>query len=413
MQPPEIRGSAGSYVLRFPDLNIVATVDRVAETGRHEVTAETTLQRDTPDGPEHIHTARLNLVSTRSRTEIRRTLEGMYPEEIYPWDQIVEILCVEVLERWRGGEPIVKLADMAMPDGLTYRVWPMIQEKQATLLFGEGDSGKSWFAMLVGTLVASGIPYAGMDPTQGRVLYLDYETDADTTWERLNMLTKGIDQPIPEHFYYRRMTQLVAMDADELNRLVEDYDIDLVIVDSAAPAVGEPESAQATNEYFRALRGLDVTSLTIAHVSKSGRENEAFGSIFWRNLPRSNFRVNADHQSGAQSLVMALKHTKSNNGRRLSDQTLRLDFLDQMVRFRKATLDEAGELERTLPMADRIADALSRGSLSVTELARDLNTPADTIGKTLRRLKDDRFVVVQTDASGRAVAWGLLKSEAW
>ena len=81
------------------------------------------------------------------------------------------------------------------------------------------------------------------------------------------------------------MVQIFAADFERVNRVVRDKQIKLVIVDSAAMATGEPESADATAQYFRALAGLDTTTLTIAHVAKAGREREPFGSIFWRQCP--------------------------------------------------------------------------------------------------------------------------------
>ena len=94
------------------------------------------------------------------------------------------------------------------------------------------------------------------------------------------------------------MVQIFAADFEHVNRLVRDEQIKLVIVDSAAMATGEPESADATAQYFRALAGLDTTSLTIAHIAKADNQRAPFGSIFWRNSPRSIYRAHSGH-SGA------------------------------------------------------------------------------------------------------------------
>ena len=98
-----------------------------------------------------------------------------------------------------------------------------------------------------------------------------------TTTERVKLLAAGFDSPPSKGFHYLSMVQIFAADFDRINRHVRDNNVKLVIVDSAAMATGEPESADATAQYFRALAGLDTTTLTIAHVAKAGREREPFG----------------------------------------------------------------------------------------------------------------------------------------
>ncbi len=173
------------------------------------------------------------------------------------------------------------------PFGHPWLVWPealtrlpVLQERQNSLFFGEGDTGKSWLLIYMGVLVSQGISLHGMDAEPGAVLYLDYETDEDTLWDRVNRLTQSLNIPIPDNFFYRQTFQTLAADIEQINRVVMEKHIELLIIDSAAAAVGEPESAAMTTEYFRALRSLRIATATIAHVSKGGRENEPFGSIF-------------------------------------------------------------------------------------------------------------------------------------
>ena len=56
------------------------------------------------------------------------------------------------------------------------------------MLYGPGDTGKSFFGVLAGYLIATGREHLGMKPQQGNVCYLDYETDEATTKNRLNMI---------------------------------------------------------------------------------------------------------------------------------------------------------------------------------------------------------------------------------
>jgi len=296
-----------------------------------------------------------------------------------------------------------------MPEGLQFRLTPFLQERQATLFFGEGDTGKSWFGIYMAVLVAQGLSQHNMDAEPGNVLYLDYETDEDTLWDRVNKITQGLTTPIPDNFYYRQTHQLLAADIEQINRLVLEKHINLVVVDSAAPAVGEPESAQMTTEYFRALRSLRISTATIAHVAKGGKENEPFGSIFWRNLPRANFRVSATHEPGDPTFVIGLKHTKSNNGQRLRDMAFEIGFTDNEVTFTPARITDHPALAKGLSLNQRISAALIHGGMTVKELAENLEEPEATIRTTINRGKDRSFVAVSTNMG--QTMWGNLVQE--
>jgi len=279
-----------------------------------------------------------------------------------------------------------------------------VQERQSTVIFGEGDTGKSWLATWMAVLVSMGMPRLGMEAEPGNVLYLDYETDEDTLLERVDMISSGLDIDIPDGIYYRQMHQLFAADFQQINKLVVDNNIALVIVDSAAPAVGEPESSAPTTEYFRALRSLRKSTLTIAHVSKAGKENEPFGSIFWRNLPRANFRVNASHEPGASQFVIGLKHTKSNNGRRLRDRAYEITFSEGAVTFDHAAITDFPDLAKGLSHGQRISAALHNGAKSVKELAETLEISEASVRTTLNRHKDELYAV--TENAGGIIRWG-------
>ena len=399
---PTLENTAGIFSLTFESELLDIRLDRIDTNSKHETTGEITIKSRRPAELGHVHQARLNLTSSTTRSTMAKYLTTKIPT--VEWDKILEYTCIRVLEKHREGTPIVHLADYQVPEGLRHRLFPYLQEKQASLLFGEGDTGKSWLALMMGVTVAIGTPQLGLQPEPGAVLFLDYETDEDTVWERVNMVSAGFGEPIPEGFYYRQMHQTIAADFQQVNQLVMDHNISLVIVDSAAPAVGEPEASQATNEYFRALRSLRCSSLTVAHVSKGGKETEPFGSIFWRNLPRANYRVDASHEPGAQSFAMQIKHTKSNNGKRLQDRAYELTFEDDLVRFKFADIAAVPEFAEGMTLGQRISAVLKNGALSVKDIAEMLEANENSVKTTLNRHKGDMFSIVNQD--GFAPSWG-------
>ena len=209
-----------------------------------------------------------------------------------------------------------------------------------------------------------------------------------------------------DNIFYRYTHQLLAADAEAIQRHVLEHDINFMLVDSATPAVGEPESAQMTTEYFRALRSLRITTVTIGHVAKAGKENEPFGSIFWRNLPRANFRVNGAHEPGADTFTLGLKHTKSNNGKHLRDIGLEVSFTGDAVYFSKADLSNVPELAETLTLKARIEAALTHGAKTVKDLAEELNTSDANVRYKLNQFKDRDFIQLETNLG--TPKWGML-----
>ena len=84
------------------------------------------------------------------------------------------------------------MASYEMPENVGMRVDPLLREGQPTLFFGEGDSLKSYLATFLTVIVAVGMQVAGLNPEPGNVLYLDYEEEEDTFWERLNMISAAL-----------------------------------------------------------------------------------------------------------------------------------------------------------------------------------------------------------------------------
>ena len=142
----------------------------------------------------------------------------------------------------------------------------------------------------------------------------------------------------------------------------------------------------------------------MAHVSKGGKETEPFGSIFWRNLPRANYRVDASHEPGAQSFAMQIKHTKSNNGKRLQDRAYELTFEDDLVRFKFADIAAVPEFAEGMTLGQRISAVLKNGALSVKDIAETLDANENSVKTTLNRHKGDMFSIVNQD--GSTPSWG-------
>ena len=164
-----------------------------------------------------------------------------------------------------------------------------------------------------------------------------------------------------------------------------------MIIDSAAFATGEPESAEATAGYFNALRALEVTTLTIAHVSKTGQESHPYGSIFWKNGPRSIYRALSEQRDNL--LHVGIRHTKANNGPLHHDRAFDFTFGDNIIMASPGEPRDIEPMEANAPLASRIMDQLEAEALKPAELAETLGTPAATVRSRLSKMAKKQRVV--------------------
>lgn len=383
MSAPTLTSIGGLYRFRWDEEQVIIHLDRLYEDSKYQVTCEIQINTTAPGSASHLHGgSRLNLTSTESRRRLAKYLnEYVSPNN---WTAILEQASVMALTEWRKGSPIIEMSKYSRSEGLKMRVAPLFQELQPSVLFGEGETFKSFFATFIAVLIRTGINGAGLTPEPGNTLCLDYETDEDTFKQRLEMVACGLGVDVPDGIFYRHMDQPVATDIKQVSRMVLDKQIAFAIIDSAAHAVIEPESAAATTEYFRGLRGLHITTLTIAHVTKHGKNDYPFGSSFWRNIPRSLFLVRASRE--AEHVTIGLKHVKSNNGRRLKDMGFQFEFDgDDRLVVTSISVKEVPELARGLPLRERITSALSRGAKSLSVLSEELEEPATRISIELSR----------------------------
>jgi len=225
---PSFTHHAGVYSLRWPDEYLDIRVDRVRNTS-WGVSGEILVTTRAPGIQPHIHgPVQFNLTSTRARTEVSGHL--LRAVNHLNWSAILEQVSYRVVEAHRVGTPAIQVAEHEKVESLGMRVAPILQEKQPMVFFGEGDSLKSFFATFLSVLVTTGQTAAGLTPKPGNVLYLDYETDIDTFWDRVNLITAGLGASIPDGLYYRPMVGSLVDEAPGVGKLIAEKKIDMLVV---------------------------------------------------------------------------------------------------------------------------------------------------------------------------------------
>lgn len=332
MNEPKHSSIANIHHFEFTAEGVTATVNRIHEDSR-AVTGYLSIRYN----GRLVDEGRVNLESNRSRAEHAKECEMQGPQQFAdpetPWRSIVTAICVLTLRKHRQGEPARRMSEHTPSKALSYRVWPFLFDGHPNLVYGDGGTGKSLLADYLVTLVANGNStntngQKGFEVASGPSLILDWESDADDLWWRLQGLHRGVNlEGLSPEIYHRYCARPLLDDLEEIQAMVVEHNIDLVVVDSAAYAVGgDPQNEAQVIPFFNALRTLKCTSLIIGHVPKDNPSKNPFGSVFWRNGARSMWRVAHQQDTGAHGFSMALFHSKTNLSEKLDSIGLRFSF---------------------------------------------------------------------------------------
>ncbi len=405
---PTIKGSpsARHWTVLFPDDLVKITVNRLIDEPK-SLWGEWTIKANFP-GLAHqwmqVHHEGMNLLTGAAKKRMGKALTDLYPAPV--WTTIIDKTAELVIEKHREGEPLIKLKDLPPRESLSYRVAPLLVENQPTLLYSPGGKGKSLVSQYLACLVAEGYPAGSLLPEPGPVLICDYETDEYTVLRNLGMIHRGLGIEDGSSIFYRRMGQPLVNEIESIQAQVLEEGIQLVIVDSAGPAVGGgAEVAEGAIKYFLALRNLHITSLTIAHKAKNA-DNGPFGSVFWTNVARNVYRLQSASESETETetrMHVGLWNEKSNY-KKLAPFGLCVDFEDDKITFTEENPKTRPEMQEHLSLADQleaIITATKGQPWTVKEMAEELGGNKASLRTTLNRGK--RFVQLPEGGWGLAV----------
>src|SRR6185295_14091265 len=164
--------SLDGFVFTWPDLPFEVGVSRIRES-RSGTSSEVLVKYLA--GKESVKTLThqtFNLLTSKTRLA-----KELHQRQEAPWLSMLEQVCIMTLRQLRAGEPIESL----MPTETDHSAWfvlnPLLFDKNPTVLYGPGDSLKSYFALYCGLLLASGMsgPNLLVAPEPWKVLFLDWE----------------------------------------------------------------------------------------------------------------------------------------------------------------------------------------------------------------------------------------------
>lgn len=370
----------GRYRLTVPDIAAELEVDHLRRESS-QLKAEVLVRCSLPGARTHdgvLSVSDVNLSSSRARAMVAKDLDERARTKGVFRD-VIEELAQRIIATERAGEPDIALHEIEAPgpveilnvDGL------LLPRHHPTVMFGDGDSAKSYLTLYVlGKLAQDGMS----------VGLADWELSESDHRERLGRLF-GNDMPPVR---YLRCARPIVHEADRLRRWVRDRELEFIACDSVAYAcAGAPENSDVAMAYFQVIRRLGpIGSIHIAHITKSieGADRRPFGSTFWHNSPRATWYVKrAEAVAGEHVVRIGLYPRKFNIGPTPPPVGFEMMFAPDRTLVRSCNVEDVPDLAATLTVRQRMLASLRHGAMSLEAIAAKIDAKPDTISRTARR----------------------------
>src|SRR3990167_8196305 len=391
MSRPDIRTDSGAVVFVWATWALQIGLTRFREGGRGP-TCELTARIKQQDKLKTLTSATVSLSSLSAREGLSKRLKKLY--DTPDWYMVIETICVKGLQEFRRCEPLLYLNGQEVHTVESFVLNPLLYERHPTVLYGPGDSGKSFFALYCACLLSVGGSENGLACSDWPVLYLDWELAYEEMNVRLTMLKAGHPSFKAVQVAYKRPLAPLAECVDELRATITETGARVLIVDSLALAAGaELERAETAIRFHQALRQLGLPALLLGHTAKNSEEKTPFGSVFFFNLARTVWEVRKSQEPDAGLYRFGLYHKKCNLGPKRSPLGFTVSIDQGVCRITTADLSEEPELRAGLPLQVQIEKVLhGKPSMTVRALAQELDANDASIRTTLHRYKGKKWM---------------------
>lgn len=397
-----VQGSERTLHLTWPELGLHADVSGIKQHTDGTITGVLQIKSTAPGVPVVIHSKSLfNFSKARTRSELIRNLSERVHG--FEWGAIVDELCSAVTEWVSEGEGVIDLSEIEAEEP-QYLLHPILLKEEPVVIFGERGSTKSYLALWIATMVATGSNFGDSRlyaREKTNVLYLDYEQSENNMAWRLECIARGLGIPKPT-IYYRRCSRPLNTDVDRIKKLMLENDVGLLVIDSLGPACGgDLNSAQVALEFHNALRTLRTSPLIVAHTAKNqeGRKS-IFGSVYFENLSRSIFEIRSEVLPGESEVSTGLIHRKCNFGQLVSPLGFKLRFDKDKTTITPEDARSLDILSSEMPISERILDFIgAQGPATPRKIANALKVDIGYIRAKLSKLVKEGLVEVGEDGT--------------
>ena len=336
--------------VKYPKLDLYFIASRIRQdTESCELEINWKMSYDTGLKSKQIR-EHVKLFSAHSKSKLLEDLDARTQEDPdrYNWGTIVDQTFKLIVDKHREGFTAEVMSNLSESKPRSYLVKPLLIEGVANLIWARGGSIKSYFALLLCVLVDKGWDSMGLSAKKGKALYLDWEEESDVFKQRLLAVQRGMNiyDPTTSGIVYKKMVGSLANNVESISKLVYEHGITFVIVDSVSPALqGDSNSQEVVENFFWALRQLDVTSLCIDHANKSGEttgRHEIHGSSFKYARARQVYELRKTSELDSESVDVAWYHRKANDTKMQGARGYKVAFKERKIP------DEDGEGVNTL-----------------------------------------------------------------
>ena len=319
-------------------------------------------------------------------------------------------------------EPI-DLGTIPEPPPIAWLVDNIIPSRFITNLYADSGQGKSYLTLYLALCCLTGTPFAGKPVATGKVIYLDWELDAEITAQRWYAICRGAGfASAVRGLLYSRMMEPISRAFSSIYELVQKHEPVLVIVDSLGKALGEdPLDPKVAIKAYTALDTLKTAVVIVDHQPKSAGDGaytslREYGTAYKGHLARSRLQLErvgeAKTADGTTQVGVVLRHKKNNFGSLHPDIHLVLSFVNtknnlHAVRFELAQVDTSAE---ALGTRGEILNLLSQQPLTAEQLAETLGIARTTASDHLQALRK-AGLIVEHGKQGKAKVWALKDSD--
>lgn len=390
--------------------------DRFFESRDHKPSCEITIESTVPGASGRLYWDIISLLSAVKRKSMAKMLSesGDSPPGT-DWKTMIEQACMLVVEEYRRSEPLVDLLlEPPVEAEEPWSIYPLARKGVSTLLYGPPGVGKGLVVCSLSAWKADGVEACGIRPIRGNVLYMDWEAGGRDIRNRLWKIRAPYAVERGEcTVFYRPCSQRFVGELPEIQQMVIEKDIACIVIDSAAPAVVQPQDDPSVTAFFNGLRSLrrnrgdePIDSIIIGHQPKNSPDKTPFGSTFWEARPRDVWWVNGVQNGTVQTV--SLQHHKNNDGPKIQPFGLEFDFSAELeISVRRVDAGAEPELEDKLKDWQRIKRAIERngGDASTLEIHDATGISESGIRNTLGR-KTDLFL--RLESVGKVGRWGIV-----
>ena len=411
-EPERVFARAGlGYTLRVEDLSLELRATHLKRSGG-ELHCRLTILCNwkgvkTVDGI--LHSTTFNLDSGQSRDRLAASLLKRTPGGKFDWNIYLEEFALKIAAADDHREtPIETGFDVTSDEKIGYAIEPIMARDVPSQIYGPGGSLKSLLAQACSVSVAAGMEIVpGLKPAiKGPVLYLDWETSAAVLNSRIRSICAGAEIDVPHGIRYLRMRRPLYYEAEDLSMEVAAEKNVMVVIDSAAAAIGPQGEHGGAEEsalrFFEAINHLgNVSTLFVNHVPgdqvipANEKPRKPYGSIYLVNYSRMNWEVRKGHTLPDGRTTISLLDLKPNDFGVHEPVRLMADWRPGVVRFELGQdAPQKRYVEREMSAPERIAEVLEGSRMTSPVIARTLGMDLTFVRMTLNRnrrfQKDDQ-----------------------